>query len=136
MTEQVPVVDHLVLGDDGPRLVGHRCRGCGATYLERRNACASCGGEGFDRTPLAERGSIESFTVVHRGAPKATGPFVSVVVRLDDGVYVKANLLGVAPEPQAVDFGVPVRLQTFVAGTDETGTEAVAYGFAYEGGPA
>ncbi len=71
--------------------------------------------------------------MVHRGAPKATGPFVSVVVRLDDGVYVKANLLDVAPEAQAVDFDVPVRLQTFVAGTDEDGTEAVAFGFAYEG---
>jgi len=133
MTEQVPVVDHLVLTDGGAHLVGHRCRGCGATYLERRNACASCGGEAFARTALAERGAIESFTVVHRGAPKATGPFVSVVVRLDDGVYVKANLLDVAPEAQAVDFDVPVRLQTFVAGTDEAGTEAVAYGFAYEG---
>ena len=133
MTEQVPVVDHLVLTDGGAHLVGHRCRGCGATYLERRNACASCGGEAFARTALAERGAIESFTVVHRGAPKATGPFVSVVVRLDDGVYVKANLLDVAPEAQAVDFDVPVRLQTFVAGTDEVGTEAVAYGFAYEG---
>ena len=133
MTEQVPVVDHLVLTDGGAHLVGHRCRGCGATYLERRNACASCGGEAFARRALAERGAIESFTVVHRGAPKATGPFVSVVVRLDDGVYVKANLLDVAPEAQAVDFDVPVRLQTFVAGTDEAGTEAVAYGFAYEG---
>ena len=133
MTEQVPVVDHLVLTDGGAHLVGHRCRECGATYLERRNACASCGGEAFARTALAERGAIESFTVVHRGAPKATGPFVSVVVRLDDGVYVKANLLDVAPEAQAVDFDVPVRLQTFVAGTDEAGTEAVAYGFAYEG---
>ena len=56
-----------------------------------------------------------------------------MVVRLDDGVYVKANLLDVAPEARAVDFAVPVRLQTFVAGTDEAGTEAVAYGFAYEG---
>lgn len=131
MTQQVPVVDHLVL-DDEPHLVGHRCKGCGATYLERRNACASCGGEGFHRRPLADRGRIESFTVVHRGAPKATGPFVSVLVRLDDGVYVKANLLGVDPEPDAVDFARPVRLQTFVVGADGSGVEAVGYGFAYE----
>lgn len=131
MTQQVPLVDHLVLNGE-PHLVGHCCEGCGATFLERRNACAGCGGEGFRRRPLANRGRIESFTVVHRGAPKATGPFVSVVVCLDDGVYVKANLLGVEPEPDVVDFTRPVRLQTFVAGTDGTGVEAVAYGFAYE----
>jgi hypothetical protein len=57
---------------------------------------------------------------------------VSVVVHLDDGVYVKANLLDVDPDPASVEYATPVRLQTFVAGTDETGTEAVAYGFAYE----
>src|SRR5689334_17173174 len=99
MTQQVPVVDHLVLDDGDPHLVGHRCTACGATYLERRNACASCGAEAFERTRLADRGAIESFTVVHRGAPKATGPFISVLVRLDDGVYVKANLLDVDPDP-------------------------------------
>jgi hypothetical protein len=48
-------------------------------------------------------------------------------------VYVKANLLGVAPDASAVDFGTPVRLQTFVAGTDEDGNEAIAFGFVYDG---
>jgi uncharacterized OB-fold protein len=112
--------------------VGQRCTTCGATYLERRNACASCGADGFERARLSDRGAIESFTVVHRGAPKATGPFVSVLVRLDDGAYVKANLRGVAPDPAAVDFDRPVRLETFVAKVADGGDEAVAYGFAYE----
>jgi uncharacterized OB-fold protein len=129
--KQVPVVDYLVLDGPGPRLVGNRCAACGATYLGRRNACAACGGVGFTLVPLADRGRVESFTVVHRGAPKLTGPFVSAVVRLDDGVYVKANLLDVAPDASAVDFEVPVGLRTFVAGTDDEGTEAVAFGFAY-----
>ena len=71
--------------------------------------------------------------MVHRGAPKATGPFVSALVRLDDGVYVKANLLGVAPEAAAVDFDRPVQLETFVAGTDAEGNEAIAFGYAYRG---
>jgi uncharacterized OB-fold protein len=132
VTAQVPAVDYLVLDDGAPHLVGNRCTGCGATYLERRNACGSCGGLELERTALAGAGRIESFTVVPRGAPKATGPFISALVRLEDGVYVKANLLGVPPEPTAVDFAVPVHLETFVAGTDEDGTEAVAFGFAYD----
>jgi uncharacterized OB-fold protein len=130
---QVPIVDYLVLDGGEPHLVGQRCAGCGATFLARRNACASCGGDQLAPTPLARRGLVESFTVVHRGAPKKTGPFVSALVRLDDGVYVKANLLGVPPEASAVDFATPVTLQTFVAGTDDDGTEAIAFGFAYEG---
>ena len=76
---------------------------------------------------------VESFTVVVRGAPRKTGPFVSVLVRLDDGVYVKANLVGVAPDAAAVDMDIPVRLTTYSLGTDDDGTEAVAFGFAYDG---
>jgi uncharacterized OB-fold protein len=133
---QVPIVDYLVLDAGEAHLVGHRCASCGAVYLGRRNGCARCGGLDFETTRLADRGVVESFTVVHRGAPKATGPFVSVLVRLDDGAYVKANLLGVPAEATAVDTDVPVHLQTYVAGTDDDGTEAVAFGFAYEGASA
>ena len=130
----VPVVDYLVLDDGPPYLVGTRCDGCGETYLGRRNACASCGGTAFGRSRLAAGGRVESFTIVVRGAPKKTGPFVSAVVRLDDGVYVKANLVGIEADAAAVDLDLPVRLTTFPAGTDEDGTEAIAFGFEYERG--
>lgn len=133
MARRIPVVDYLVLDDGPPHLAGRRCDGCGATYLERRNACAKCEGRTFTSVRLADRGSIESFTIVHRGAPKHIGPFVSVLVCLDDGTYVKANLVGVPPEPTAVDLDAPVRVVTYAAGTDEDGTEAVAFGFAYDG---
>jgi hypothetical protein len=35
----------------------------------------------------------------------------------------------VAPDPAHVELGMPVRLATFVAGTDDDGTEAVAFAF-------
>lgn len=130
---QVPIVDYLALDGPEPHLVGQRCAACGATYLQRRNACGACGGRELGPAPLAGRGVVRSFTVVHRGAPKETGPFVSVVVELDDGAFVKANLLAVAPDAASVDFAAPVHLRTYVAGTDDDGTEAIAFGYAYEG---
>ena len=130
---QVPVVDFLVLDEGPPHLVANRCVDCAATFLQRRNACGACGGTSFAKARLADRGRVESFTVVHRGAPKQTGPFVSALVRLDDGAYVTANLLGVPADPAVVDCTSPVRLRTFAAGTDADGTEAIAFGFAYEG---
>ena len=39
---------------------------------------------------------------------------------------MKSNLVGVRPDPADVKLGMPVRLTTFVAGTDDEGTEAVA----------
>jgi len=128
----VPVVDYLELHDGPPHLVGNRCVGCGATYLERRNACANCGAREFTRVRLPETGRIESFTIVHRGVPKHVGPFISVLVHLDDGTYVKANLVGVPTDASMVELDVPVRVVTYPTGTDDDGTEAVAFGFTYD----
>ena len=56
-------------------------------------------------------------------------PYVSAVVDLDGGGVVKANIVDIDPTPENVKLGMPVRLTTFVAGTDDEGTEAVAFGF-------
>jgi len=75
----VPVVGYLVL-DDPPYLRGQRCAGCRATYVERRNGCAKCGGRDFDQVALPRTGTLRTFTVVHRGTRGE--PFVSGVVVL------------------------------------------------------
>lgn len=122
----VPVVDYLVL-DDPPFLRGNRCTDCGATYVERRNGCARCGGRDFDDVALPRTGALRTFTVVHRGARGE--PFVSGVVELDDGTVVKANIVDAGLDPDALPLGRKVELVTRPVGTDEQGTEAVAFGF-------
>jgi uncharacterized OB-fold protein len=42
---------------------------------------------------------------------------------------VKANVVNVEPSPQQVRLGMPVKLTTVVAGTDDDGTDAVAFGY-------
>ncbi|MFM8892281.1 MAG: OB-fold domain-containing protein, partial [Planctomycetia bacterium] len=76
--------------------------------------------------------TIHSYTVLVRGAPKHIGPFVSVLVRLDDGTFVKANLVDVPADADAVDTDRPVRVTTYEAGTDDDGNCAVAFGFTYD----
>ena len=102
----------------------------GALYFDRRNADARSGKPGFERRRLANTGTVRTFTIVHRAAPGVPTPYVSVVVDLDEGGVVKGNLVNVEPDPDRVKVGMPVRLTTYVAGTDDEGTNAVA--FAYE----
>ena len=128
-SQQVPLVDYLVLADGDTHLVGHACDQCGAVFLGRRNACAHCGALAFTERRLASTGKVTSFTIVNRAAPGVPVPFVSAVVELGDGASVLANVVDVEPDPEHVQLGMPVRLTTYVVGTDDNGTEAVAFGF-------
>jgi len=128
MTAQLPYVSYLELGDQ-PHLVAHECRSCGALFLDRRNACASCGGLDFAARQLSGDGTLRAFTIVHRATPDVQVPYVSAIVDLDGGGVVKANLVGVEPVPDQVRLGMRVTLTTFSAGTDSDGVEAVGFGY-------
>lgn len=129
MTDQViPVVDYLVLGDS-PHLAGFRCADCDAVYLLRRSACSRCGGaELGERIDLGDAGVVTAATVVHRAPEGVPTPFVSGVVALNGGGYVRTNLTDAAEDPVAT-IGRRALLRTRSIGMDSRGVEAVAYEF-------
>lgn len=129
MTKQVPIVDYLVLDGDEPHLVANRSLASGALYFDRRNADAKTGEPGFEQQRLANEGAVRTFTIVHRAAPGVPTPYVSCIVDLDGGGVVKANLLNIEPDPDRVQSGMRVRMITFPVGTDDDGTEAIAFGY-------
>ena len=125
----IPIVEYLVLGTE-PHLVANECRGCGARYFDRRNACANaeCSGGGFSRVTVSSVGTVEAFTIVAFAAPGVPVPFVAALVDCE-GTSVRANLVNVEPDPERLQFGMKVRLATYSLGTDSEGTEAVGFGF-------
>ncbi|MDX6457576.1 MAG: uncharacterized protein QOE55_1273 [Acidobacteriaceae bacterium] len=71
-------------------------------------------------------------------APNSIGvavpvPYVAAWVDCD-GTSVRGNLINVEPDPERVTVGMKVRLATHSMGTDEEGTEAIAFGFEPLGG--
>jgi uncharacterized protein len=129
MGKQIPIVDYLVIDDGEPYLLAKQCDNCGALFFDRRNACAKCANRSFGSRKLGTTGVVRSFAIVHQAAPGVPVPYVSSVVDLDGGGDVKANVVNVEPDPKTVSLGMKVRLTTFLAGTDDEGTEAVAFGF-------
>jgi uncharacterized OB-fold protein len=129
MGKQIPIVEYLVIDDGAPHLAAWEAIDSGALYFDRRNADAKGGGTEFRRKKLANTGKVRSFTIVHRTVPGVPAPYVSALVDLDGGGTVKANLTKVEPDPEHVKLGMPVRMTTFTAGTDDDGTEAIAFAF-------
>jgi uncharacterized OB-fold protein len=129
MGKQVPIVDYLAIDDGPPHLVAWESVDSGALYFDRRNADAKSGGTEFRRKKLATTGKVRSFTIVNRGVPGIPVPYVSALVDLDGGGTVKGNLSNIPPDPEHVKLGMTVRMTTFPAGTDDDGTEAIAFAF-------
>jgi uncharacterized protein len=129
MGKQVPIVDYLVIDDGSPHLAAWESVDSGALYFDRRNADAKSGGTEFRRKKLGTTGKVRSFTIVHRGVPGVPTPYVSALVDLDGGGTVKATLSNIPPDPEHVKLGMAVRMTTFPAGTDDDGTEAIAFAF-------
>lgn len=127
MPQQVPLVDYLVLGD-APHLRAHECTSCGARFFDRRNACANCENDAFKNVDIATDGTLKAFTIVSLAAPGVPVPFVAGLVDCD-GTSVRGNVINVEPSPEHVTLGMKVKLATYPIGTDDDGTEAVAFGF-------
>ena len=127
MTQQIPLVEYLVL-DDQPHLEAHECTSCGARYFDRRNACAACFESSFRTVPVATEGTVETFTIVAHAAPGIPVPFVAAVIDCD-GTPVRANIINTEPDPEHVSTGMKVQLATYSLGADDNGIEAIGFGF-------
>ena len=126
--ERIPIVDYLNLSDP-PFLLAHQCDSCGARFFDRRNACASCGGRSFSKAQVASQGVLEAFSIVHRAAPTIPVPYVSAIVKTDDGTSVRTNIINTPADLEHVTLGMRVALATYEAGEDDRGTKCIAFGF-------
>jgi uncharacterized OB-fold protein len=94
-------------------LLVQRCGDCGHWRWTPQLACPRCWSEGGDWVATSGRGSVYSYTVVHRPVDPAAfrAPYVLAVVRLDEGPYVLTNIVECEPDAVSVDMRVEVRFE-------------------------
>lgn len=95
------------------RLVVQRCTTCGEHQFYPRKVCIHCGGDGIEWVEASGRGSVHTYTIIHRGLPgwREGGPYVAAIVDLEEGVRMTTNVIDCAPDD--VEVGMPVEV-TFV----------------------
>ena len=77
------------------RLVRPRCNSCGRSFFTPQVACPVCLSEDWSYVDSAGRGTVYSFTVVHRApSPALSAPYVLAVVELiDEGWSMLTNVV-------------------------------------------
>jgi uncharacterized OB-fold protein len=92
------------------KLLLPRCRACSATTWYPRGLCPSCGVTDLEWIEASGRGTVYSYTVIHRGegAYRETTPYVLAYVELDEGPRLLTNV--VDTDPGAVSVGQEVEV--------------------------
>jgi len=126
-----PILPFLRLPEQGePYLVGQKCGGCGAVYLNQRVACSKCQATGpFTEIPLSRTGTLHVFSIVHQSMPGVPTPYIAAIVDLPEGVSVRATLVDVEPDPAKLKFDMPLEMTTGVSQKDKDGNDVVAFWF-------
>jgi len=121
---QVPAIEGwLTLDPAAPRLLGTRCRACGAIFFPKETAfCRNprCAGTELDEIPLSRRGTLWSYTD-NRYAPPApyvaADPFEPYAIAAVELADEKMVVLGqVAPGVRVEDLEVGMEME-LVLGT-------------------
>jgi uncharacterized OB-fold protein len=101
--------DSIVFWDacrDG-RLVAQRCADCGRLRHPPRLMCPRCGSLNVEVAELSGRGAVYSYAALHYPqSPAFDYPVLAVLVDLEEGVRLLANLEGIAVDQ--VRIGMPV----------------------------
>ena len=125
------------VGPDGAAWIeAYRCGACGAVVTVATMACRSCASR-IAPVPFraTDRGTLFSWSVVHRSYPGIAVPFISAIVDLDDGLSLKGTLRNA--DTDLLRSGMPVVLVLDDAGGthDKDGAPYVGFHFVPDGAP-
>jgi uncharacterized protein len=102
MPAATPETAHYWDGTARGELLLQRCRGCVTTYFPPQPFCPACGHDDIEIVRASGRGSLCSYVITHLAAPGFEAPYVIAVVELEEGPRLLTNLIGIAPDPDAL----------------------------------
>lgn len=91
------------------RLLLRRCDDCATVIWYPRAHCPACGSQDTSWMPASGRGTVYTFTVVHRSAVEGFRdalPYVVAYIELEEGPRVLTNIVDC--DPASVVVGMPV----------------------------
>jgi uncharacterized OB-fold protein len=97
----------------GHELWLRHCKSCDKAYFYPRDICPHCFSRDTDWIQSSGRGTLHTFSIVHRGPTPAFRdrvPYVVAIVEVECGARIATNLVEVEPEPTAIKVGMAVEV--------------------------
>ena len=80
---------------------------------------------------LANKGKLYAYSIVYRSFPGIQVPYISAIVDLEGGGTVKGCLINIDPDPEKLEFDMPVEVvyQDALGRKDRDGNSYISYFF-------
>ncbi len=98
-------------GCNRSELLFQKCRGCGHVQFYPRTRCTQCHGDALTWERSEGRGTLHTFTVVHRAPTEAFKPdlpYVLALVDMAEGFRMMMNVVNC--DPESIQIGTPVSI--------------------------
>ena len=103
------------------KLMGSKCRKCGAVDVPPRKLCIKCNSTDMEWLEVSGKGKIAAFSCIGVGTTFMVNkgysmkkPYCFSVIKLDEGPMISGQLLGVdESKPDTIKIETPVRV-TFI----------------------
>lgn len=117
------------------KLMGSKCKKCGAVDVPPRKLCIKCNSTDIDWIEMSGNGKIAAFSCISVGTTfmvekgySMKKPYCFSVIKLDEGPMVSGQLLGVdETKPDTIKIETPVKIK-FIE-TELKGETRVDLGF-------
>jgi hypothetical protein len=101
------------------KLMGSRCKKCGALYVPLTPICRKCYGDDMELVEMKGKGKLASYSVIAVGAPLMVEegydrehPYCTGIVELEEGVRIPARILGLdVTKPENIKIGTPLTVE-------------------------
>ncbi|OIP92589.1 MAG: hypothetical protein AUK24_01285 [Syntrophaceae bacterium CG2_30_49_12] len=98
------------------KLMGCKCKGCGALYLPPRPICIECYSSDMEWVEMKGKGKLAAFTAIYVGPPSMVAegfnrknPYCVGVVEFEEGVKIDARIEGLdTKNPETIKVGMPL----------------------------
>ncbi len=106
------------------KLMGTRCKSCGALHLPPRPICTLCQSADVEWQELSGHGRLVAYSAIFIAPTfmlnegyNRTNPYCAGIVKLDEGPSISAQILGVdVQKPETIAIGTPVSVVFHEAG--------------------
>ena len=88
------------------KLLGLKCRACGAITIPPKMACRQCASPDMEVVEVKSSGKIITFTTVFVGAEgrESEVPYTIVIVELEEGPWIMGNMEGIDPKAASMEL--------------------------------